>query len=136
MVASSARSLEFFPATGGPRGIRLQPGGSHVKSQSLEQRVEVLEHKVAGLETLPGRMTALEVQISEFRAETRGLIDETRQEMRTLNDETRQEMRELNEETRAQMRTLHEDVVSRIALLDEHLRPARPRRPRKFKPQS
>jgi vacuolar-type H+-ATPase subunit H len=95
-----------------------------VKSQPLEQRVEVLEQKVAGLETLPDRMTALEAQIAEFRAETRALIDETRQEMRALN-----------EETRSHMRTLHEDVVSRIALLDEHLRSARSR-PRKPKPKS
>jgi hypothetical protein len=56
--------------------------------------------------------------------------------MRALNDATRQDMRTLNEETRAQMLTLHEDVISRLALLDEHLRPAHPRRPRKSKPQS
>jgi phage shock protein A len=118
-----------------------------VKSQSLEQRVEVLEQKVAGLETLPDRMTALEAQISEFRAETRGEFSAVRREMNegltmlrgemhSLIGETRQEMRTLNEETRSYMRTLHEDVVSRIALLDEHLRPARRRRPGKPKPQS
>ena len=111
-----------------------------MKSQSLEQRIEVLEHKVAGLETLPDRMTALEAQISEFRTEVRGdfsavrremraLNDETRQEMRTLNDETRQEMHALNEETRAHMRTLHEDVVSRLhsstSISGRHARGAR-----------
>jgi hypothetical protein len=71
----------------------------------------------------------------DVREEMRVMIDETLREMRALNDELRQEMRALHEETRAQMRTQHEDVVSRLALLDEHLRPARPR-PRARKPKS
>ena len=48
------------------------------------------------LESLPERVTALEVQISEFRAEVRAEFSATRtdlsQEMRALNDETRTEM--------------------------------------------
>ncbi|HEV8209485.1 MAG TPA: hypothetical protein VGP77_05165 [Vicinamibacterales bacterium] len=96
-----------------------------VTPQTLAQRVEILEQNVENLEILPDRVTALEVQISEFRAEVRAEFSATRtelrQEMRALNEETRAEMRALNDETRAQMRMLHEEVLSRFALLDEHL---------------
>jgi len=94
-----------------------------MQPQTLEKRVENLERKVTSLETLPDRVTALEVQISEFRTEVRAEFSATRTELR-------QEMHTLNDEALAQMRVLHEDMLARFSLLDEHLGRTRARRPR------
>ena len=74
----------------------------------------ILEKRVEILETLPARVSALEVQISEFRAEVRAEFSTLRQEMAT-----KAEMRQLNAQTSAQMRMLHEEVLGRLALLAE-----------------
>ncbi len=60
-----------------------------MKTQSLDRRVEILEQKVEKLETLPDRVTALEVQISEFRTEVRAefsatAIESCAAQMRTM----------------------------------------------------
>ena len=94
-----------------------------MQPQTLEKRAEKLERRVTALETLPARVTALEVQISEFRAEVRAEFSATRTELC-------QEMHSLNDETRAQMRMLHEEVLARFSLLDEHLGRKPARRPR------
>jgi len=102
MLPSSARCLD------------VSAPEAAVTPQTLAKRVEILEQKVENLEILPDRVTALEVQISEFRAEVRAEFSATRTELR-------QEMRALNDERRTQMRMLHEEILSRFALLDEHL---------------
>ena len=121
------------PLDGTPLAVVL-PEDS-MSARTLEERVEHLERKVDSLETLPARVTALEVQISEFRAEVRGefsatrtSIDETRAEMRDLEGRLRQEMHASDDETRAQMRMLHEDMLARFSLLDEHLGRKQPRK--------
>ena len=111
---------------------------------SLERRIEILEENMEQLRDVPVRLSAVESQIVQLRAEmqtgfsalrgqndeTRGemvrLHDETRgemvslrREMVRLNDETRREMTRLNDETNAHLRVLHEEVISRIALLQE-----------------
>jgi len=104
---------------------------------SLERRIEILEENMEQLRDVPVRLSAVESQIVQLRAEMqtgfsalRGqndetrremarLHDETRREMVSLNDETRQEMTRLNDETNAHLRVLHEEVISRIALLQE-----------------
>ena len=104
---------------------------------SLERRIEILEENMAQLRDVPVRLSAVESQIVQLRAEmqtgfsalrgqndeTRGemvrLNDETRRELVRLNDETRREMTRLNDETNAHLRVLHEEVISRIALLQE-----------------
>jgi len=111
---------------------------------SLERRIEILEENMEQLRDVPVRLSAVESQIVQLRAEmqtgfsalrgqndeTRGemvrLQDETRgemvrlrREMVRLNDETRREMTRLNDETNAHLRVLHEEVISRIALLQE-----------------
>jgi hypothetical protein len=111
---------------------------------SLERRIEILEENMEQLRDVPVRLSAVESQIVQLRAEmqtgfsalrgqndeTRGemvrLRDETsgemvrlRREMVRLNDETRREMTRLNDETNAHLRVLHEEVISRIALLQE-----------------
>ena len=93
----------------------------------LVQRVEVLEMKVAALEELPARMSAVESQIVLLRDEMRGEFSAVRQEMRDLNKETRAEMTALNEHTVTQMRVLHEDVIDRIGKLGEGGRRSRKR---------
>jgi len=104
---------------------------------SLERRIEILEENMEQLRDVPARLSAVESQIVQLRAEmqtgfsalrgqndeTRGemvrLNDETRRELVRLNDETRREMTRLNDETNAHLRVLHEEVISRIALLQE-----------------
>ena len=111
---------------------------------SLERRIEILEENMEQLRDVPVRLSAVESQIVQLRAEmqtgfsalrgqndeTRGemvglrgemvrLNDETRREMVSLNDETRRELVRLNDETNAHLRVLHEEVISRIALLQE-----------------
>ena len=115
---------------------------------SLERRIEILEENMAQLRDVPVRLSAVESQIVQLRAEMqtgfsalRGQNDETRREMARLNDETRRDMVRLNEETQREMvrlndetrreltrlndetnaylRVLHEEVISRIALLQE-----------------
>jgi hypothetical protein len=97
----------------------------------------ILEENMEQLRDVPVRLSAVESQIVQLRAEMqtgfsalRGqddetrremvrLHDETRREMVRLNDETRLEMTRLNDETNAHLRVLHEEVISRIALLQE-----------------
>lgn len=93
---------------------------------SLERRIEILEENMEQLRDVPVRLSAVESQIVQLRAEMqtgfsalRGQNDETRGEMVRLNDETRREMTRLNDETNAHLRVLHEEVISRIALLQE-----------------
>ena len=93
---------------------------------SLERRIEILEENMEQLRDVPVRLSAVESQIVQLRAEMqtgfsalRGQDDETRREMVRLNDATRREMARLNDETNAHLRVLHEEVISRIALLQE-----------------
>lgn len=109
-----------------------------MEQQALDKRVEILEHKVGSLVSLPDRVAGLELQVLQFRAEVRlefsATRSELRQEMADLGSSLRQEMRALNDETRTQMRVLHEAVLSRFALLDEHM--GRHRAPRARAPQT
>jgi len=117
-------------------------------SSTFSARIEILEENMEQLRDVPVRLSAVESQIVQLRAEmqtgfsalrgqndeTRGemvrlndetrrelvrLNDETRRELVRLNDETRREMTRLNDETNAHLRVLHEEVISRIALLQE-----------------
>jgi hypothetical protein len=76
--------------------------------RNVTERVEVLEMKVDGLQQLPARMSDLESQLVQLRAEMRGEFSAVRKEMR-----------ELIAETKAEMRTLHEEVLDRIAKIGE-----------------
>ncbi len=111
-------------------------------SQTVASRVDTLEQKMGQLEDMPDRMTALESQIVQFRAEVGVEFSAVRSEIRTMGEDLRGEMRTMGEDLRGEMRTiaeglrlemgalnretvtrmqiLHEDVISRFALLDEH----------------
>jgi hypothetical protein len=105
-------------------------------AKSLEERVDMLERRVEILEQLPGRITALEVQIVHLRHDMRAEFSAIRSEVRaggdrvvqTLREEIgvgnervvqtlRKEMRDGDEETRRFMRILYEDLVARIEIL-------------------
>jgi vacuolar-type H+-ATPase subunit I/STV1 len=133
MLPSSSRDSacgSHFPIIGASIVRRTGTRGVVMAVRNLTERVEVLEMEVGSLKELPARMSAVELQIVELRAEMRGefsavrqemgqLRTTLRQEMRTLNEETRAEMRTLNEETRTQLLTLHEEVLDRIARIGE-----------------
>lgn len=90
------------------------------------------------LEELPARIDDLQVQILQFREETRSEFSAVRREIHELRRETSDQFDQTNAEiqqSRREMRVLHEDVISRIALLGEvgpaRRRAAVPREPRK-----
>jgi len=96
--------------------------------------------EIGSFKELPARMSAVELQIVELRAEMRGEFSAVRQEMgqlgttlraemRTGHEELRAEMRALNAETKAQLLTLHEEVLDRISKMGEGA-PARRKRRR------
>ena len=119
-----------WPSQPVPRGAQDDRAGDH-------DRVEILEQKVQGLETLPARVEAVELQIVQLRDEIRGEFSAVRHEMRTMGAGLRDEIRaddealraELiskietgDEETRRQMRFMHEELVSKIETGDEETR--------------
>jgi hypothetical protein len=101
---------------------------------------------VEALETLPDRVTRVELQLVQLRDEMRGEFSAIRTEMRTGDEETRltlreeirrgdeetrrvlrEEIRQGDEETRRYMRMLHEDVIARLAMIQEGQRPRKKR---------
>jgi len=92
-----------------------------VAAQTLENRVEQLEARVAKLEQLPDRIDGLASQIVQLRTEMHG-------EFSAVRTEIREEIRLGDEETRRYMRVLHEEVISRIATIQEGQVDSRPRR--------
>ena len=102
------------------------------------ERVEILDRKVEALESLPKRVTAVELRLvqlrddmrvefsamrAELRAEIRAGDEETRRELRAEiragDKETRRQLREGDEETRRYMRLFHEEVISRLATIQQ-----------------
>ena len=106
-----------------------------MQERSIVERVETLERKVEALETLPDRVTAVELQLVQLRDEMRvefsAIRTDLRGEIRTGDEETRQvlrgEIRAGDEETRRYMRVLHEEVIARLALIEESRRPRKSR---------
>ena len=86
---------------------------------SLSQRMDIVEQKVAALEALPARVSALELAVSDLRTEMQAEFSAVRQEMVSMEQNLRTEIRTGDEETRRFMRVLHEDVIHRITLLGE-----------------
>jgi chaperonin cofactor prefoldin len=76
--------------------------------QTIENRVDQLELRVTELEKLPERITGVESQIVQLRAELRDEFSAVRQEIR-----------QGDEETRRYMRVLHEEVIGRLAVIPE-----------------
>jgi len=101
----------------------------------LEKRVEIVENTVSGLEGLPARVEAVELQILQHREETRAAFSANtadhaafREEMQAFRIhvekefvQVRVEIRAGDEDTRRQMRILHEDVIGRFAVFGEGL---------------
>jgi len=96
---------------------------------SLERRIEILEEKMEQLRDVPVRLSAVESQIVQLRAEMqtgfsalRGQNDETRGEMVRLNGETRGEMVRLNGETRGEMVRLNDETRRELVRLNDETR--------------
>ena len=67
--------------------------------ETIDSRVDHLERRVTDLETLPDRITAVESQIVQLRAEMRGEFSAVREEIRSGDEETRRVLGERIEET-------------------------------------
>ena len=112
--------------------------------KSIEERVLTLEQQMSELRQNAARVSRLESNISQLRAEMREEFSAIRGEVAALGDSLRGEMaagfgavREdmatfradmiaRDEETRRHARMLHEDVIARMALTRED-RPGSPR---------
>ena len=86
--------------------------------QPLEIRVDGLERRVTEVEKLPERVTAIETQIVQLRAEMSTEFSAVRQEIRAGDDETRRVLGERIEDTR---RTLDEQIVETRRVLGEQI---------------
>jgi F0F1-type ATP synthase membrane subunit b/b' len=89
--------------------------------ETLETRMDRLEHRVTLLEQLPARLDALGVQISQLR-------EEMREEFSALRKELREEIRKGDQDILTQARIMREDVIARLALIQEGRPPRRKRR--------
>src|SRR5687767_751426 len=95
--------------------------------RTLMDRVEILERKMALLQDLPERVSAVELQIGHLRTEMHEQFSAVRQEFKVeirteveaLRTDLRREIREGYEETRRYLLVLHEELLSRIATLQE-----------------
>ena len=99
----------------GTRVALPERGGPRMAARSLTERVEILEHKVEGLQALPARMDAVEAQILHLRGEMHDGFSAIRGQIGDLA----RRMQEGDEETRRLMRVLHEDTLTRLSLLQE-----------------
>ena len=92
---------------------------------TLSKRMDIVEQKLAGIESLPERMTALESQFLQLRTEMRGEFSAVQIEMRAGDEETRRTLREGiragDEETRRVLRdeVRAGDEETRCVLRDE-----------------
>ena len=100
-----------------------------MQERSIVERVEILERKVEALETLPDRMTRVELQLVQLRDEMRAEFSAMRggADADVTLSSLRQEVRAGDEETRRYMRMLHEDVIARLAIIQEGQRPRKKR---------
>lgn len=86
-----------------------------MQERSILERVAILEQKVELLESLPERVSGVELQILQLRTDMNAGIYALRSEVGALGETLRAEIRSGDEETRRFMRMLYEDVIARIA---------------------
>jgi len=86
--------------------------------ETIESRVDHLERRVTDLETRPDRITAIESQIVQQRAEMHGEFSAVRAETRTGDEETRRVLGERIDET---ARVLGERIDKTTRVLDERI---------------
>ena len=92
-----------------------------MQDRSFVERLEIVEKKVESLETLPARVSAVELQIVQLRQDMNAGFSAIRDDIRAVDEsiraDLRAEIRAGDEETRRFMRVLHEDVIARIAAI-------------------
>jgi chromosome segregation ATPase len=111
-----------------------------MEAKSLEDCVALLENEMQALRDLPARVTSLEEQMVQFRAEVRAEFSATREQLRQdirlefnglrgevdglrgefngLRAECNGLRNDVVTELGAQMRTLHEEALARIGLIN------------------
>ena len=81
-----------------------------MQERSVIERAHILEQKVEALETLPTRVSAVELQLLRLRDEVRGGFSAVRQEMSAMGVSLRDEIRAgdsaVRTELRAEMKAL------------------------------
>jgi C4-type Zn-finger protein len=85
-----------------------------VTAKSIEDRVTLLENEMQALRDLPARVTSLEGQLLQFRAEVRDEFSATRDELRREIREVDRKIDTRIDELGAEMRLLFEDAIDRI----------------------
>ena len=94
--------------------------------QTLEPRMESLEHRVDQLEQLPAKIDALTLVVSQPRTKMHAEFSAVRAEI----SEQGAASAGRDEALGIHMRVLHEDVIARIALLHDVLSPPPAPKPR------
>src|SRR5204863_4601386 len=109
-----------------PRSLLAQARSDAMPSPRLTERVEILEQRVGGLETLPARVDAVELQIVHLRTEMRAGFADVRQEIRAGQEVIREEIHAgqevLREEIHAGQEVLREEIHAGQEVLREEIR--------------
>jgi hypothetical protein len=116
MVSSSGAgmTLAFSLLDGDARfGRRRGEEGSGMPRETIEGRVDNLEHRVTELERLPDRISAVESQIVLLRTEMRSEFSAVRTKIAEKHDEALRYMRVLHEEVIGRLRTMQEGQQAR-----------------------
>lgn len=92
--------------------------------ETIEDRVDRVESRVSELEKLPERVTAVEVQIVQLRAEMRDEFSALREEIRAGDTETRREVRAEIQELRQTMVALNTETRQTMVELNAETRRA------------
>lgn len=92
-----------------------------MQPRSIEDRVALLENEMQALRDLPGRLTSLEAQMMQFRAEVRGEFSATReefhQEIGRVESSLHKKFDTRLDELGAEMRMLFENALDRIKIM-------------------
>ena len=90
-----------------------------MRQRSVVERVESLERTVEALETLPARMSAVELQIVQLRDEMHDGFSEIRQDVRAADEALRNDLRAVRDELSARIaegeRAVRDELSARIA---------------------
>jgi hypothetical protein len=119
------------------RSHRLVRRHRRMPQRSVEERVGILEQKVQDLDSLPARVTALEVQILQLRDEMRGGFSAMGEQMAGLREDLlaqirlgddgvradlRGEMRQMREELRGEMHDMRDGLRAEMHEIRDELR--------------
>ena len=96
--------------------------GVNMAPQKVLSRLDSLERRVDGLESLPGQVARLELQFLQFRDEVHDELSAVRAEMRTLGNDLRAEMKTLGDDLRADISEVDNALRGEMTSLEGRLR--------------